>query len=153
MKKLYFLLITLILGNQLLAQSTEDYTVELSAVTQTIPTPKITLNWKRITSETPKYHIYKKSKTATSWGTQIAVLNATDSTFVDSLVIIDSAYEYQVFAMDTPAVTNWSASGYIYAGIKNPAIHNRGAIIVLVDSTFIDSCSANITKLMNDRCR
>ncbi len=150
MKKILFLFITLFIGNQLLAQSTEDYTVELSAVTQTIPTPKITLNWKRIISETPKYHIYKKSKTATTWGTQIAVLNATDSSFVDSLVIIDSAYEYQVFAMDTPSVTNWSASGYIYAGIKNPAIHNRGAIIVLVDSTFIDSCTANITKLMND---
>jgi hypothetical protein len=43
-----------------------------------------------------------------------------------------------------------SAYGYIYAGIKAPAIHNRGTLVLMVDSTFSDSCALALANLMYD---
>lgn len=127
------------------AQTTEDLAVELSATVQTSPA-QVTLHWKMLTVDTPVYHIWKKAKTSTSWGTEIAILPATDSAFTDTAVIIDSAYEYQVWALGTTL----SSSGYIYAGIRNPAIHNKGTLLLIIDSTFSDSCAAAIKTMMDD---
>jgi hypothetical protein len=145
MKNFYVLLVLLLVCNLSFAQSTADYAVQLMAIPQTSP-PQITLKWKLLTVDTPSYHIWKKAKTATSWGSEIAILPATDSTYVDAAVIVDSAYEYQVWAEGTIL----TSSGYIYAGIKSPAMHNKGALLFLVDSTLSDSCAAGIKTLMQD---
>lgn len=127
------------------AQVTQDYAVQLTATTQVSP-PKITLSWRRITIGTPVYSVFRKSKTATSWGTSIAIIPTTDSIYTDTALIVDSAYEYEVLANSSTLIS----SGYIYAGIKAPAIHNRGALVMLVDSTFTDSCASGLQKLMQD---
>jgi hypothetical protein len=132
-------------GKLALAQTNEDLSVELSSTVQVVP-PQITLHWKNITFGKPHYLIYKKSKTATSWGAAIDSLPAGATSYNDLAVIIDSAYEYQVLAPGTSFIS----TGYIYAGIKAPAIHNRGILLLLVDSTFTDSCSVEIASLMND---
>ena len=127
------------------AQSTENYAVELTAIPSTTPV-QITLKWKPITTGTPYYEIRKKAKTATSWGGVLATLTTTDSSYVDAAVIVDSAYEYYVKAVGSSI----SSAGYVYAGIKAPAIHSRGALIMLVDSTYIDSCTAALKMYMDD---
>ena len=145
MKNFYTSIALLLLCRMAGAQTTQDYAVQLTATTQVSP-PKITLSWKSIPIGGPSYNVFKKSKTATSWGTAIATLPSTDSVYADAAVIVDSGYEYQVIA-NSSALTS---SGYIYAGIKNPAIHNRGALVMLVDSTFTDSCAADLQKMMVD---
>jgi type IX secretion system substrate protein len=145
MKKVYILFALLLVCTLSFAQSTEDYAVELTAATQTAP-PQITLKWKLLTVDTPSYYIWKKAKTATSWGSPIAILTASDSTYTDAAVIVDSAYEYQVWAEGTVL----TSSGYIYAGIKSPAMHNKGILLLLVDSTFTDSCTAALKIMMHD---
>src|ERR1700722_19496714 len=130
MKKIYVLLALLLGCNLSFAQVAEDYAVELSATVQTTPA-QITLKWKRLTVDTPNYTIWKKAKTATAWGSPIATLTAADSTYADTAVIVDSAYEYEVMA----AGTALNSYGYIYAGIKSPAIFNKGTLLLLIDST------------------
>ncbi len=148
MRRIFTLLTLLLACGLAAAQSTEDVAVEITASVQTSP-PRITLNWKRVSFVSwgaPFYRVYKKSKTALFWGAPIATLTTSDSSYVDNAVIVDSAYEYAVYAPND----SFTSTGYIYAGIKCPAIHDRGTILLIVDSTFIDSCSASITRLMND---
>jgi len=145
MKKIYVLLVFLLGCNLSFAQTTEDYAVEITATVQSSPA-QITLKWKLLTVDTPTYTIWKKAKTATAWGSPIAVLTSTDSVYADAAVIVDSAYEYKIQAAGTALISY----GYIYAGIKCPAIHNKGTLLLLVDSTLADSCSTAIQTFMHD---
>lgn len=148
MRRILILFALLLICDFTFAQTCEDKAVEVTAMTSTSPA-RITLKWKRLTfNPTITYSIWKKSKTAASWGLSIATLPYTDSQYVDTAVIVDSAYEYYIRALAT-SVT-FSASGFIYAGIKAPAIHNRGALILIVDSTFTVPCAPGIKKMMDD---
>ncbi|HEY9178717.1 MAG TPA: T9SS type A sorting domain-containing protein, partial [Flavipsychrobacter sp.] len=40
--------------------------------------------------------------------------------------------------------------GYIFAGIEQPAIHYRGALLLLVDDAFTTTCSTEISTLIKD---
>lgn len=150
MKRIYLLFIALLSGFVAArAQSSEDYTVEVSATVSESPV-KITLNWKLLTVDAPTYQIFKKSATATAWGSSIATLPSTVGSFIDTNVIIDSAYEYFIYASGVVSGSSLISTGYCYAGIRRPAMHNRGIMLFLVDSTFLDSCSAGITTMMQD---
>jgi hypothetical protein len=144
MGRIFTLIIFLFTTQIAFAQTTEDYAIELSATVSESPL-QVTLKWKPL-NDTPIYRIWKKAKTATSWGSPIVTLTATDSLYTDASVIRDSAYEYQVIGTGT----TYTSSGYIYAGIRNPAIHNRGTLLLLIDSTFTDSCATQIKTLMQD---
>ncbi|HXS36671.1 MAG TPA: fibronectin type III domain-containing protein, partial [Flavipsychrobacter sp.] len=141
----YYFFVTLLLVYSFTAvnaQTTEDYAIRLAATVQQTP-PQITLTWPRNSSVS--YQIYRKSKESNAWGSIIATVPSTDTFYTDTHVVIDSAYEYQVIASSTPDTT-----GYIYAGIAAPAIHNRGAIILLVDSVFTDTCKTQLYQMMKD---
>lgn len=140
------LLLTLAAGAY--AQSTEDYAVELTATVQSAPA-SITLHWKPL-ADTTTYQVFRKAKTSFNWGAAIATLATTDSSYTDNSIVADSAYEYQVVGNHINIAAPWVAKGYIYAGIRCPAIHNRGALVLMVDSTFSDSCSAALHTLMTD---
>lgn len=145
MRLFYIVFGAVLISGTALAQNTRDYAVELSATVQVSPA-QVTLKWKRIAYGSPTYNIYRKAKTALGWGSPIATWIAnTDTTYTDNAVVADSAYEYKVAAAGTITST-----GYIYAGIKAPAIHNKGALILLVDSTFSIPCATGITSLMRD---
>ena len=148
MKYLYALCFTLLLVNVSRAQTCEDFAVELSATVQASPA-SITLHWHPL-ADTTTYNIYRKSKTSLIWGSPIAMLTTVDSTYTDNSVIADSAYEYQVLGGHHSGSLNWEAAGYIYAAVQSPAIHTRGALILMVDSAFTDSCAAGIHRLMKD---
>lgn len=156
--RIIFALLTYILTLHFVsAQSQEDLTVQLSATVLVSP-PSITLRWKPITWGPPVWtKIYRKAKTATSWGTYLDSLpySASITNYIDNAVVADSAYEYKViiggFITDCitfPAQT--VSSGYIYAGIKAPAIHHRGTLILLVEDNLSNLCSSEITTLMDD---
>jgi hypothetical protein len=125
------------------AQSASDYALQLNVSTQVSP-PQIRLQWKKLSGATG-YTIDRKGKNESSW-THLVTANATDSTYIDASVIADSAYEYRVVNTGGSA----TGTGYIYAGVRAPAQHTRGGLILLVDTTFVDSCKAEIAQLMND---
>lgn len=129
------------------AQSTSDYAIQLTATVQASPA-QITLHWKRI-ADTTTYQVFRKTKTSFAWGAPVASLSMSDSTYVDNSVIADSAYEYQVVGNHTTA-PGWVAKGYIYAGVRCPAVHSRGTLVLMVDSTFTDSCATGIHQLAKD---
>lgn len=141
MRNCYLLATCLLLSYITRAQNAIDYSYQLTATTQVSP-PQIKVNWKKIAGVN-SYEVYKKTKGATSFGSPIATLTATDSFYVDNSVTVDSTYEYQVFGGP-------NASGYIYASVKAAPVHYRGGILLLVDSTFSDSCRNEIERLKRD---
>lgn len=128
-------------------QTAQDYAIQLSATTQASPA-QIKLSWRKIPYGTPIYSVFKKSKTATAWGPAISTITTGDTTYTDNAVIVDSVYEYAINTGGTGLPT--APSGFILAGIKAPAIHNRGALILLIDSTFTDSCTTELAQLAKD---
>ncbi|MBS1615622.1 MAG: T9SS type A sorting domain-containing protein [Bacteroidetes bacterium] len=131
-----------IASTSLSAQTTADYAIPITVQTQSSP-PKILLQWKPRTGAT-SYTVSRKAKSGTSF-TLLATLGANDSSYTDASVSLDSCYEYAVLNAGTIA-----ASGYVLAGIHAAPLHHRGTLILLVDSTFTDSCRAELTQLMND---
>lgn len=123
------------------AQTAADYGIQLEASVQTAP-PKVTLSWKKIPGST-QYNILRKLKESTVWTTLGTTL---DTFYVDATVVSDSAFEYRV----NNTGGSIAATGYIYAGINAPALHNKGTLIMVVDSLFKDSCAVEIKNLMND---
>ena len=126
------------------AQNTQDYAVEITAATQSAPA-QIALSWRPIPNVNT-YYLFRKTKTAASWGNAIATISAPAAGYTDSSVVKDSAYEYKVQGN----ASNFAAYGYIYAGINLPPVHNKGTVILLIDSAFTDSCSAELYRLMQD---
>lgn len=121
------------------------YSVRVEAVTQKSPA-QVKLNWKMPPAKTNgNISIYRKSQSAANWGAAIATLPGTATGYTDNTVTASSAYEYLVVKDDT---TN--PYGYIFAGIEQPAIHSRGALILLVDDAFSTTCSTEIATLVKD---
>lgn len=147
MRTLITFLLLLLAADAAMAQATKEYAVQINATTQVAP-PRITLSWRKINAGTPVYQVFRKSLTGTSWGSAIGAVGGGDTVYVDNSVIVDSAYEYQVVAGGTGLSP--IPQGYIYAGIKAPAIHNRGTLVLIVDTLFRDSCAAELTTLMKD---
>lgn len=147
MHKLYFFIIAVLLfAAPLQVQAAGDtashYVVQLNVSTMVSP-PQIMLQWKKLTGAT-SYTISRKAKSDNTWN-PLATRTGADSTYTDASVVADSAYEYRIIK-----VGGVTATGYIYAGIKAPPIHSRGTLILMVDATFSDSCSAEIGQLMAD---
>jgi hypothetical protein len=146
MKNLLLFLIALIVFsvNDLFAQTCQDASIELSAVVQSAP-PKVTLHW-RANAAATQYTLYRKIKSATVWGTLVATLGASDTMYIDSSVSVGVSYEYKLQRTGS----GFTGYGYINSGIEIPAIENRGIMILLVDSTFIDSLAMEIGRLEYD---
>lgn len=124
------------------AQTCADYVMQLSATGQVSP-PKITLNWKPQPGAS-SISIFRKTKASLVWGIAIATVTGNSTSYVDNNVQADSTYEYFVSKPDTPAY------GYIYAAVKAAPIHNRGAILLVVEDAYTTTCSAELTRLMKD---
>jgi len=143
MKKI-FTLISMVLFGTAMAQPTAYYSARINAVTQATPSPSVKLSWV-VPPGTGNTSVYRKLKQSNNWGAPIATLPDGTTTYTDNTVTAGTAYEYAVFKSDST-----QSHGYIYAGIEEPAIHSRGAMILLVDDAFTNSCSAEIATLMKD---
>ncbi|MBL0310704.1 MAG: T9SS type A sorting domain-containing protein [Bacteroidetes bacterium] len=126
------------------SQTTADYLVPLTATTSLVP-PQVTVQWPYSDSAT-SYKVYRKTKEATSWGIILATLTPSDTFYVDNNVSVDSAYEYKV----EKAAYNRVLAGYIYSAVRLPAVHDKGILLLLVDSLFADSLPVQIERLMKD---
>lgn len=136
----YFLYINSILFAQATAL---DISVRLEA-SPNITNDAIILKWPVSPSATD-YKIYRKDPSATSWGTVLATLAPTDSTYTDNTVVNGTQYEYRV-QQTAPTIAN----GYILSGINTKLNYNNGIIILVVDSFFLPILSSEIDQLIND---
>jgi len=95
------------------------------------------------------YLIFKRnSLTNNDWGTQIATLGSTSTSYTDNSLPEGTAAEYRVIAVNS---SNQAQSfGYIHVGNKLKAVLKKGGILLMIDSTFITSLSTEIGQLSND---
>src|SRR6266699_3958869 len=121
------------------------YTVQISAVVQTNP-PRITLTWPQDPYGANSYTIYRKTKTATSWGIGTVWPGAT-TTYVDNNLSVGSAYEYQIYKA---ATLGYRGYGYIYAAINAPLTESRGKLILVVATNSTASLGTELQRLQSD---
>lgn len=126
------------------------YTLELEATVVESPAT-ITIEWPKETGVT-NYQVYRKAKDASSWGSVLATVpynaGATTYTYVDTDVSVGVGYDYRVVKNNSgsPSI----AYGYIYAGIKLPAIESRGKLVLVIDSTYQTTLATEINQLKTD---
>ncbi|HNR53609.1 MAG TPA: hypothetical protein PKJ19_00460, partial [Flavobacteriales bacterium] len=135
-----FLFVALVLSAQSVS---ERAAVRVTATVQT--SPAITLSWAPI-SNTTSLTIYRKLKSATSWGSAVATPAATATSWTDNSVSVGTNYEYKVVRISAGA----TGIGYINTGIQVPVVDYRGKIILLVDNTLTSSLATELTQLTND---
>lgn len=139
------ILLGLLIAAQSLAQtSSQRASVPLSAVVQKNPA-MITLSWTSLPSTT-SITIYRKLKTATSWGSAIANPSASSLSYQDNSVVVGTAYEYRVVRVSAGV----TGQGYICTGIEVPLADYKGKMILLVDNTFTSTLAAELAQLQND---
>ena len=145
MKNIYLSLIfSLIFTTIIFAQNAIDCAVQIGAQIQLSP-PTITLSWVG-NATTNQYNLYRKLKTGTAWGTQIAVLTGTTNQYIDNTVLAGESYEYKVIRSGN----TYSGWGYINAGMEVPETADRGKLILMIDSAFVTSLAPEIKRLQND---
>ena len=109
------------------ADSTWEFSVQVSATVQTSPA-QITLSWPQDTYMVPNsYTVYRKDPSATSWSAVIS-LPGTATSYIDNNVSVGSAYEYQI----VKAASQYTGYGYIYSGINVPLNENRGKVLLVI---------------------
>ncbi len=127
-----------------ISQSAADAAVRLTATVQNSPA-QISLSWPG-NATTSQYIVFRKLKSAGTWGTPLATLTGTTTQYTDNTANPGSNYEYRVIR----AGSGYNGFGYINAGIEVPATEYRGKLILLVDSSFLLPLAAEINRLTND---
>lgn len=123
--------------------SSERAAVRITATVQN--TPSITLSWAPIGSTT-SLAVYRKTKTASSWGSAVATPGATSTTWTDNSISTGVGYEYKIVRISAGV----TGTGYVHAGIHVPVVDYRGKMILLVDNTLAPALATEITQLIND---
>ncbi|MBK8371586.1 MAG: T9SS type A sorting domain-containing protein [Saprospiraceae bacterium] len=126
--------------------------VILQATVQVNP-PGLVLSWLPDAAN-GGYKIWRKGKYDLSWGDSIAVLGPTATSWVDTNVVTGVEYEYQVIK-SLPAFPYGNGkpnfgTGYLSSGIKKPAVHYRGSVLVVIDSTYKSLLAPEILRLLQD---
>ena len=125
-----FLFIALF-ANHLFSQTSPSELVFNIQVEVSELTPSITLKWNKQTN-VQNYNILKKNRADKTFTMLSANRSENDTVFVDTNVVIGAAYEYCV-----QGAMNVNVSGYVYAGIKLPEVHQAGEILLLIDDTYM----------------
>lgn len=112
------------------AQTTAQELVFNIQVTTNAATPSITLRWNKQTGVT-NYSVLRKSRWSKTFSTLVSYLGQNDTVYVDPTIAIGQSYEYCV-----QSSSNVNVSGYVYAGIQVPEVHQAGEILLVIDSTY-----------------
>ncbi|MCB0765356.1 MAG: fibronectin type III domain-containing protein, partial [Flavobacteriales bacterium] len=123
--------------------SSENASVKLSATVQSNP-PRITVQWAAHPGAST-VTIYRKLKTATSWGGSIASVSASALQYADNTVGVGVAYEYKV-----TRTGGGSGTGYISTGIDAAMEDYHGRILLLVDNTLAPQLTSELQQLTTD---
>ncbi len=149
MRFLLFFMATIAIPSIIAAQSVNDakQSVIIHAEIQTDP-PAITLKWVEDTQNSG-YTIHRKGKDNISWASAKGNAMPFETSWTDTNVVVGEAYEYRI-QKNLAGYGGGYSNGYIYAGIEAPATHQRGACLVLIDSTFKTKLAPEINTLLSD---
>lgn len=137
--------VLLLAASAALADSTWVYTVQISATVQSSPA-RVTLSWPQDPYGANSYTVYRKAKTATSWGS-VASLPGSATSYVDNTVAAGNAYEYQIVKAASLGYTGY---GYIYVGVDAPLVESYGKVILVVDNSQSAPLSNELARLQQD---
>ncbi len=137
-RSLLFLTTTLFLFsiNNSTAQTTwgDSLTLQIEAIAQ-VSHAQITITWPA-DADALSFQVYRKSKTATTWGGVMATLTTGTTSYVDATATLGSIYDYKIVmnSSGTPA-----KYGYLSSGINVQANSNRGIAIVVIENTYVSN--------------
>ena len=129
------------------AAEPDKYIIMLSVKTSESPA-RIRLQWQGGSAPMNRYEVYRKRKNTTSWGKVSATLSGSATFYVDRNVAVGQAYEYRVVGTKPGMMS--SILGYIYAGIKVPAVESRGKVVLLVEAEQAAALKTELETLEND---
>lgn len=116
----------------------EEDTVEVSATVRETPA-QIALTWTP-RSTANNYTICRRTTGPnTAWGTAVATLPGTATTWADDTVQVGVEYEYRLLRAE--------ARGFIRAGIRIPLRDDWGKVILLVDDTMITPLAGELREM------
>lgn len=127
------------------ADTTWDYTVQISATVQVSP-PQIALIWPQDDYGANSYTVYRKTKQATAWGTG-TLLSGTTTNYTDANVVVGATYEYQIVKN---ATLGYQGFGYLFSGIQAPLVEARGKVVLIVDNRYTTALSNELARLQSD---
>ncbi len=131
------------LQNTATAQTAREVAVEIKA---TLTSQKhLQLDWLQQSGST-KYEVFKKSSNGKSWDLQ-ATLSGTDTFWLDTNYLEGNAVEYRV-ARTSSNYTGFNGNGYILAGYNIPEKEQLGKILVIVDSTYKQVLSEELSEYL-----
>ncbi len=111
-------------------------------------TPSIQIRW-NAPPNAIYYSVFRRVLGDATWENQASYLNSTILEYEDTNVVVGQAYEYKVESILSGAdVTR--AYGYLYSGIKAPAKHSRGGILLVIDNLFTSSLAPELQQLRRD---
>ena len=125
------------------AQLCSDMCVAISVSVSSSP-KQILLSWP-FTATATGYNLYRKTKSAISFGIPRASLPSTSTGFTDTSVAIGTGYEYYVVMANSVAPN--APRSYVYAGIDLPTVTANGALLLLVDSNYMLPLATSIRNL------
>jgi hypothetical protein len=130
------------------APSTEpiDYIVQLTTSITESPA-SVSFKWKSIPGDTLIY-IYRKNKSASDWGNAIATLPSNATEYTDNDVEIGVEYTYKLIKPINYYLK--VVTTYVSSGIKCKEVENRGKVILLVDSSFVDTLRNELNRYETD---
>jgi Secretion system C-terminal sorting domain len=118
------------------AQTTwgDSLSLQVEAVAQVSPA-QITITWPA-DADALSFQVYRKSKTATTWGGVMATIAAGTTSYVDATATVGSIYDYKVVMNSTGTPAKY---GYLSSGIQVQANSNRGIAIVVIENTYVSN--------------
>jgi len=122
----------------------QKYSVRLSAEVQADPL-QIKLQWPE--AECLSYVVYRRPFGSRRWsGAPAAVLKGDAHSFVDQKVEIGVQYEYRVDKF----ASSFVGRSYICSGIDLPLLEDRGAVLLLVESSIAEALDNELQQLKRD---
>ena len=104
----------------------------------------IQLNWQADPSST-QFSLFRRDYGSGSWGSVLATLSGTQSSYTDNNIISGQKYEYKIVRYGTT-----TGYGYICAGIDSDIEHDPGILLLVVDNYFFPSLQSQVDLLIND---
>lgn len=126
-------------------QGSDKYSVTMEAIANSQATA-ITLNFNPA-SDAASYEVFRKDFGADAWGSAYATLSGNDSTFVDRAIEKGKIYDYQIKKTGTAGLVGY---GYATAGAQVDAIHDRGVVLLVIDSALEANLGADLGLLKKD---
>ncbi|MEZ4805777.1 MAG: T9SS type A sorting domain-containing protein, partial [Bacteroidia bacterium] len=146
MKKTSILLLT-ILFFSIKPSFSQVSKTQVIMINASVQSDGVTLNWPSRTF-TGNYLLYKRNNLQTlTWGTPIANLHNTATSYNDATVIPGQACDYYLVAANGSSAV---AFGYIYAGNELKEVPYKGGILLVIDSTYMNPLNSEIAQLKND---